>query len=112
VTAWLRWWSRGSSCSGHDIVTAPGQESGENSVIATIEQAKWFGDDLALKADFRRVDFASAATGSLFMLRHLGAGRPMAERVRLGMSFAGEGRSAAGRSCTITGWPLMTLQLG
>ena len=64
--------------------------------VDAYEQAKWFGDDLALKADFRRVDFGSAATGSLFMLRHLGAGRPMAERVRLGMSFAGEGRRAAG----------------
>src|SRR5215475_8772599 len=44
--------------------------------VDAYEQAKWFGDDLALKADFRNVDFASAATGSLFMLRHLGAGRP------------------------------------
>ena len=25
------------------------------------EQAKWFGDDLALKADFRTVDFAGPA---------------------------------------------------
>jgi HD domain-containing protein len=63
--------------------------------VDAYEQAKWFGDDLALKADFRRVDFASAATGSLFMLRHLGMGRPLSERVRLGMSFAGEGRRAA-----------------
>ena len=29
--------------------------------VDAYEQAKWFGDDLALKADFRRVDFASAA---------------------------------------------------
>lgn len=63
--------------------------------VDAYEQAKWFGDDLALKADFRRVDFASAATGSLFMLRHLGTGRPLTERVRLGMSFVGEGRRAA-----------------
>ncbi len=63
--------------------------------VDAYEQAKWFGDDLALKADFRRVDFASAATGPLFMMRHLGAGRPLAERARLGVAFAGDGRRAA-----------------
>ena len=59
--------------------------------VDAYEQARWFGDDLALKADFRRVDFASAAAGPLFMLRHLGAGRPLAERARLGAAFAGDG---------------------
>ncbi|HEY1643869.1 MAG TPA: HD domain-containing phosphohydrolase [Streptosporangiaceae bacterium] len=63
--------------------------------VDAYEQARWFGDDLALKADFRRVDFASAAAGPLFMLRHLGAGRPAAERARLGAAFAGDGRQAA-----------------
>ncbi len=63
--------------------------------VDAYEQAKWFGDDLALKADFRQVDFASAAAGPLFMLRHLGAGRPVAERARLGVGFAGDGRRAA-----------------
>jgi HD-GYP domain-containing protein (c-di-GMP phosphodiesterase class II) len=63
--------------------------------VDAYEQAKWFGDDLALKADFRRVDFASAAAGPLFMLRHLGAGRPAAERARIGAAFAGDGRRAA-----------------
>src|SRR5215831_19489926 len=63
--------------------------------VDAYEQAKWFGDDLALKSDFRRVDFASATTGPLFMIRHLGAGRPAAERARLGVTFMGEGRRAA-----------------
>jgi HD-GYP domain-containing protein (c-di-GMP phosphodiesterase class II) len=63
--------------------------------VDAYEQAKWFGDDLALKADFRRTDFHTAATGPLFMLRHLGAGRPMVERARLGVAFAGDGRRAA-----------------
>ncbi len=63
--------------------------------VDAYEQAKWFGDDMALKADFRRVDFASAAAGPLFMLRHLGAGRPMVERARLGVAFLGDGRRAA-----------------
>src|SRR5258707_10320815 len=52
--------------------------------VDAYEQAKWFGDDLALKSDFRQVDFHTAVSGPLFMLRHLGAGRPAADRVRLG----------------------------
>jgi len=63
--------------------------------IDAYEQAKWFGDDTALKADFRRTDFATAASRPLFMLRHLGAGRPIAERAKLGVAFLGEGRRAA-----------------
>ena len=63
--------------------------------IDAYEQAKWFGDDTALKTDFRRTDFATAASRPLFMLRHLGAGRPIAERTKLGVTFIGEGRRAA-----------------
>jgi HD-GYP domain-containing protein (c-di-GMP phosphodiesterase class II) len=63
--------------------------------VDAYEQAKWFGDDLALKADFRRVDFRTPVSGPAFMLRHLGAGRPVPERVRLGAAFATDGRRAA-----------------
>ena len=63
--------------------------------IDAYEQAKWFGDDTALKTDFRYTDFATAASRPLFMLRHLGAGRPIAERTKLGVAFLGEGRKAA-----------------
>ena len=63
--------------------------------VDAYEQAKWFGDDTALKSDFRRTDFATPVSKSLFMLRHLGAGRPVAERTRLGVAFLGEGRKAA-----------------
>jgi HD-GYP domain-containing protein (c-di-GMP phosphodiesterase class II) len=63
--------------------------------VDAYEQAKWFGDDTALKSDFRRTDFATAASKPLFMLRHLGAGRPVAERSRLGVTFLGQGRRAA-----------------
>ena len=63
--------------------------------VDAYEQAKWFGDDTALKADVRRVDFATAATGPLFMLRHLGAGRPAVERARLGVAFVADGRRVA-----------------
>ena len=63
--------------------------------IDAYEQAKWFGDDTALKTDFRRTDFATSASRPLFMLRHLGIGRPVAERTRLGVTFLGQGRKAA-----------------
>jgi HD-GYP domain-containing protein (c-di-GMP phosphodiesterase class II) len=63
--------------------------------VDSYEQAKWFGDDTALKTDFRRTDFGTMTSKSLFMLRHLGAGRPIAERTRLGLTFLGEGRKAA-----------------
>jgi hypothetical protein len=48
--------------------------------VDAYEQAKWFGDDTVLKADFRHTDFHTAAAGPIFMLRHLGAGRPMGAR--------------------------------
>ena len=63
--------------------------------VDAYEQAKWFGDDTALKSDFRHTDFASTASKSMFMLRHLGAGRPAFERARLGVAFLAEGRKAA-----------------
>jgi HD-GYP domain-containing protein (c-di-GMP phosphodiesterase class II) len=63
--------------------------------VDAYEQAKWFGDDTALKSDFRRTDFATPASRPLFMLRHLGQGRPAAERTRLGVTFLGQGRQAA-----------------
>jgi len=55
------------------------------------EQARWLGDDLALKGDFRLID-ADARGEAGFVLRHLGAGRPPLDRLRLGLAFAGEGR--------------------
>jgi HD-GYP domain-containing protein (c-di-GMP phosphodiesterase class II) len=63
--------------------------------VDAYEQAKWFGDDTVLKADFRRTDFNSAATDALFMMRHVGSGRPAGERMRLGFAFLGDGRRAA-----------------
>jgi HD-GYP domain-containing protein (c-di-GMP phosphodiesterase class II) len=59
--------------------------------VDAYEQAKWFGDDLALKADFPLVD----GTGPAFVLRHLGAGRPFLDRARLGVAFLGGGRRDA-----------------
>src|SRR4051794_690863 len=62
--------------------------------VDAYEQAKWFGDDQALKADQRRVDMAGVAARA-FVLRHLGAGRGLAERAWLAARFAVDGRHAA-----------------
>jgi HD-GYP domain-containing protein (c-di-GMP phosphodiesterase class II)/DNA-binding CsgD family transcriptional regulator len=58
--------------------------------VDAYEQAKWFGDDLALKADTRRVDMASLP-GKARVLSRVGAGRGLVERARLGVSFVGGG---------------------
>jgi len=51
------------------------------------EQAKWFGDDIALKADkysYGLHGVRSAVAG----FRRLGAGQPLLQRFRVGLSFA------------------------
>jgi HD-GYP domain-containing protein (c-di-GMP phosphodiesterase class II)/DNA-binding CsgD family transcriptional regulator len=62
--------------------------------VDAYEQAKWFGDDQALKADYRRVDMAGVAARA-FIVRHAGAGRGLADRARLGVRLAAEGRQVA-----------------
>ena len=54
------------------------------------EQAKWFGDDIAMKHDAM---FASASVpgAALFLAGHLGAGTSPLERVRTGLAFPVEG---------------------
>jgi HD-GYP domain-containing protein (c-di-GMP phosphodiesterase class II) len=55
------------------------------------EQAKWFGDDLALKAT--KFDYEPrSAREALGMLRLLGAGGSPLHRVRTGLAFAASGR--------------------
>ena len=49
------------------------------------EQAKWFGDEIALKADV----FLIADPGPRFMLSRLGAGKPLLTRARLGLAAVG-----------------------
>ncbi|HZE15441.1 MAG TPA: LuxR family transcriptional regulator, partial [Mycobacterium sp.] len=56
--------------------------------IDAYEQARWFGDDIALKADVLRV----GDPGLAFALSHVGAGLPVLERLRLAIAFFGEGR--------------------
>ena len=63
--------------------------------VDAYEQTKWFGDETALKNDYRQVDFASVSSGPLFMLRHLGGDAPLRQRVGLIPAFIGDGRHAA-----------------
>ena len=63
--------------------------------VDAYEQAKWFGDEQALKADYRRVDLAGAAARGAFVVRHAGAGRGVAARARLGVRLAADGRRVA-----------------
>ena len=51
------------------------------------EQAKWFGDDIALKATKYRHELGSLA-GALATMRTLGRGNPPLHRFRVGVEFA------------------------
>jgi HD-GYP domain-containing protein (c-di-GMP phosphodiesterase class II) len=62
--------------------------------IDAYEQAKWFGDDLALKGDSRLQDMTGFAPWA-FMASHLGAGKPALERARLGARFLAGGHRDA-----------------
>ena len=55
------------------------------------EQAKWFGDDRAVKRDIRAVDLGAPVSSTLFLLRNIGAGRPLTDRLRTGIGFIGAG---------------------
>ena len=60
------------------------------------EQAKWLGDDMAVKSDAHYAyDFGHVGPATAFMLKHIGgAGRPLLERARVGVGFVGDGRRA------------------
>jgi HD-GYP domain-containing protein (c-di-GMP phosphodiesterase class II) len=58
--------------------------------VDAYEQARWFGDDIALKADVYGVDFAGARK-TVFALRHLGAGERPLQRGRTALQFLASG---------------------
>jgi HD-GYP domain-containing protein (c-di-GMP phosphodiesterase class II) len=62
--------------------------------VDAYEQAKWFGDDMALKADAHQVDMVGLRARA-FTLGHVGAGQGLGERARIGVRFFGDGRRAA-----------------
>jgi HD-GYP domain-containing protein (c-di-GMP phosphodiesterase class II) len=53
------------------------------------EQAKWFGDDIAVKAG--KYDHPLGVRATAAGMRHLGAGRPPLHRLRVGLEFAFSG---------------------
>jgi HD-GYP domain-containing protein (c-di-GMP phosphodiesterase class II) len=55
------------------------------------EQAKWFGDDIGLKAD-KYVYGLHGARSAVAGIRRLGAGQPLLHRFRIGLNFALSGR--------------------
>jgi HD-GYP domain-containing protein (c-di-GMP phosphodiesterase class II) len=55
------------------------------------EQAKWFGDDIALKSGKYEYEFRSVR-GAVAAMRQLGAGSPALLRFRLGLEFVVSGR--------------------
>jgi putative nucleotidyltransferase with HDIG domain len=62
--------------------------------VDAYEQAKWFGDDTVFKGDQRRYDTGRPLPAAAFVLGHLGSGRGLLERARLGVAFLGDGRRA------------------
>ncbi len=57
------------------------------------EQAKWFGDDIALKSGKYRHEFGSIR-GMLATMRLIGSGNPPLQRLRVGLEFALSGHRA------------------
>jgi HD-GYP domain-containing protein (c-di-GMP phosphodiesterase class II) len=64
--------------------------------VDAYEQAKWFGDDQAVKHDIRQIDLGKPLETAAFVLRHIGQGRPLLERARLGVNFLADGRRGMG----------------
>ena len=79
------------------------------------EQAAWFGDEIAMKADRYEVDMAGRA-GASFVLRHVGAGGSPWRRARmLAPLIASHGKVAGafeGTHCQLAGEVAVGLGLG
>src|SRR3954467_3744781 len=58
--------------------------------VDAYEQAKWYGDDLALKADIHPLELARLPA-KVQVMRRVGAGLPLLERGRLGLRFVAGG---------------------
>jgi len=65
-------------------------------VADTPEVAALFGDDIAFRADYYGVDFSGLPLLG-FMLRHIGAGSPALQRIRLGANLILSGGKAVQR---------------
>ncbi len=65
-------------------------------VADTPEVATWFGDDIAYRGDSYRTELAGLPMLG-FMLRHVGAGRPAMDRLRLAANLVAMGSTAIER---------------
>ena len=65
-------------------------------VADTPEVATWFGDDIAYRGDSFHVDLSGLSMLG-FMLRHVGAGRPAMQRMRLAANLVATGGEAIER---------------
>ena len=81
--------------------------------IDAYEQAKWFGDDLELKAGVRWVDFTGPTARARFMLTNFGEGRPFIERAKLGAELIGAGWGGGQQKARVirAGWPATRCRL-
>ena len=72
----------------------------------SFEQATWFGDDIAMRADVYTTDLVGIKRAR-FMTRNLGAGSSAARRARTALEFLISGREVAetmrGTHCTVAG---------
>ena len=85
----------GLDASEREVLCYAGLMAWVGCHVDSYEQAKWFGDEAALKADVRRVDLTSTAAELAFMVRHVGAGRSVVHRARTGIGFLGGGMKDA-----------------
>jgi HD-GYP domain-containing protein (c-di-GMP phosphodiesterase class II) len=79
--------------------------------VDAYEQARWFGDDTAFKADARTMNGGGSLEEMRFMFGHLGAGRPALGRVKIAMSVRGDGWYKAANDM-LANHTLATEQLG
>jgi len=81
----------------------------------SFEQARWFGDDIAARADYYPTDLVGA-NKARFAIRHLGAGGTPPRRVRRALEFLVSGRDAVesmrGTHCLLAGDLARRLGLG
>lgn len=79
------------------------------------EQARWFGDDIAVRADNYTSDLIGM-NKARFMMRNLGAGGSRRQRTRTALEFMTSGREAVeamhGTHCTVAGELAGRLGLG
>jgi hypothetical protein len=77
--------------------------------VDAYEQAKWFGDDLALKSDARLTDLGSLRADTAFFLRHIGAGRVSSSGLNWACRLpevAGAGTCSRTTGSPPTSWPV------